>query len=191
MSLGLGLCVAFGTVLIALLFANTEAIVSVALLNVLAQGFLFVSVVSIPLWRNGRMSYVDIAWPFGVATIGLLVILFAEGNWLRVATVGTVYLFIGLRMGIGALTLAKTTGVIFRDEFPRYRYRRMQLERSHPTSIGLHLHLEALAQGVANMSVLALPRCHPGWYSRPTSRPSSGRPWASERSVPASQCTLR
>jgi steroid 5-alpha reductase family enzyme len=66
-------------------------------------------------------------------------------------------LFIGLRMGVGALTMAKATGVIFKTEFPRYQYRRAMLEEAGSAHADWHMFSEIMAQALANASVLALP----------------------------------
>jgi steroid 5-alpha reductase family enzyme len=125
--------------------------------NALLQLLLFIFVACIPFIKTKRVSYVDIAWPFGVALIGFQIIMFTEGDLLRRLIVGGIYLFIGLRMGLGALVFAKKTGVIFKTEFPRYQYRRMLLEKSGSQHVELHLLAEILAQGAANMTALALP----------------------------------
>lgn len=125
--------------------------------NALLQLALFICVACVPFIMTKRVSYVDIAWPFGVALIGLQFILLLEGDLLRQTIVGGIYLFIGLRMGIGALAFAQKTGVIFKKEFPRYQYRRMLLEKSGSHYVDLHLLAEILAQGFANMTALALP----------------------------------
>lgn len=92
-----------------------------------------------------------------MALIGGQILLLGEADFFRKTVVGCVYLFIGLRMGIGALVMAKTTGVIFKTEFPRYTYRRMLLEESGSKHVDLHLLAEILAQCFANMTVLAIP----------------------------------
>ena len=125
--------------------------------NAIAQAVLFFLVVCIPFWSTKRMSYVDIAWPFGVAIIGAHILFMGEAEPLRNGVVGAVYLFIGLRMGIGAVTMAKATGVIFKYEFPRYKYRRTMLEEQGSKHVDAHMLGEAVAQGFANMTVLALP----------------------------------
>ena len=157
MNFGLSLSALFLSILGVALLSNSDPLTELLLINAGAQCVLFVLVACVPFWRTGRMSYVDIAWPFGVALIGLQIILFADGDVVRRMLVGGVYLFIGLRMGVGAVTMGKKTGVIFKTEFPRYQYRRMVLEQHGSRHIKLHMLAEILAQGIANASVLALP----------------------------------
>lgn len=157
MNFGNILGVAFVSIWLIALGSNNDALVSLLLVNGAAQIVLFTLVACIPYLKTQRMSYVDIAWPFGVATIGVLILAIGDGDMLRRTVVGCVYLLIGLRMGVGAVTMAKTTGVIFRTEFPRYQYRRMFLEDSNPNSVRWHSLAEIMAQGFANISVLALP----------------------------------
>ncbi|MDX1452290.1 MAG: DUF1295 domain-containing protein [Oleiphilaceae bacterium] len=157
MNFGLSLSALFLSILGVALLSNSDPLTELLLINAGAQCVLFVLVACVPFWRTGRMSYVDIAWPFGVALIGLQIILFADGDVVRRMLVGVVYLFIGLRMGVGAVTMGKKTGVIFKTEFPRYQYRRMVLEQHGSRHIKLHMLAEILAQGIANASVLALP----------------------------------
>jgi len=149
--------ISFIAILAVLLNSDIESIASLALLNGGIQILFFICVACIPLWRTGRMSYVDLAWPFGVAIIGALVLLFAEGDWMRKTIVGSIYLTIGLRMGIGALVMAFTTGIIFKKEFPRYKYRQIIFEQQGTQRAGLHKQVEVMVQGLANASVLALP----------------------------------
>jgi steroid 5-alpha reductase family enzyme len=125
--------------------------------NGLAQLVLFLVVAVAPFLRTGRMSYVDLAWPFGVAAIGIVALVVGDGAVIRRIALVAVYLFIGLRMGIAALWMAVQTGVIRRHEFPRYRYRRMLAERDHPRRAELHLLNEIVLQGLANATVLAVP----------------------------------
>lgn len=157
MNLTLTLCSTFILVWMALLFTESSSLLNLVIVNGTLQLLLFIVVVCIPLHRTGRMSYVDIAWPFGVALIGVLTLLLAEGYWLRTIVVATVYLFIGLRMGLGALTVARLEGLIVKKEFPRYQYRRMLLEKSGAKHVSWQLQAEVLSQGLANASILALP----------------------------------
>ncbi|MFD2231320.1 DUF1295 domain-containing protein [Alkalimarinus sediminis] len=155
MSVGLNLF--FISLFSIIIFSNSDALINLLVVNGVVQLALFILVACIPFLRTKRVSYVDIAWPFGVALIGVQILLLDDTNLIRQLLVGGAYLFIGLRMGIGALFMAKTTGVIFKSEFPRYQYRRMMLENSGSQHIEGHLLAEILAQGFANMTVLALP----------------------------------
>ena len=77
---------------------------SVALINGIAQLALFLFVVCIPIWKTGRMSYVDIGWPWGVALIGLITYCQANDITLSKTLVVTAYVLIGSRMGlVGAI----------------------------------------------------------------------------------------
>jgi len=140
-----------------IIFSDIEALVNLLMVNSIIQLSLFIFVACLPFLRTKRVSYVDIAWPFGVALIGVQILLMGDTDPMRQLLVGGVYLLIGLRMGIGALVMAKQTGVIFNTEFPRYQYRRMILENSGSQHVDAHLMAEIMAQGFANMTVLALP----------------------------------
>lgn len=157
MNFGSVLMIVFLAVASVVFFLQSETLMNILLINGMAQLVLFILVACIPFLKTGRMSYVDIAWPFGVAMIGVHIILLGDGDDLRKTIVGGVYLLIGLRMGLGAVFMAKTTGVIVKKEFPRYVYRRMTLENEGSHWIRFHMLTEILAQGFANMTVLALP----------------------------------
>ncbi len=157
MNFGPVLCVSFLTVWGVAASVANETLADLFLVNGVLQLVLFSLVAIIPLIKTGRMSFVDIAWPFGVALIGIQILVMGDGDFIRKVCVAGVYLLIGLRMGIGALTMARTTGVIFKTEFPRYTYRRMELSGRGEKGIRLHMAAEILAQGFANASVLAIP----------------------------------
>ncbi len=140
-----------------MLSTGNDRIASFALVNGPLQVLLFLVVVAVPLWRTGRMSWVDIAWPWGLVLIGTQVLLAAPGAPPRVWVVGGIYLVVGLRMGVGALVLARTTGEIVRTELPRYRYRQEMLERAGSRHILARKQLEAMNQGFANASMLSVP----------------------------------
>jgi steroid 5-alpha reductase family enzyme len=58
---------------------------------------------AIPAFRTGRLSYVDIAWPWGLFFIGVSTLTTTEGFYIRRIAIGVAYLFMGGRMGLGAL----------------------------------------------------------------------------------------
>ena len=126
-----------------------------ALANATAQLALFVPVVLIPAWRTGRMSYVDIGWPMGLALTGALALALGEGEPTRVWMIGGIYLAVGLRMGLGAISLWRKGHLD--EELPRYAYQRIRWERRGIENPRLIMQSEALSQGAANMSFLALP----------------------------------
>ena len=88
-----------------MLLLASDTFESLGLVNGLLQLTLFLFVVCIPAWRTGRMSYVDIGWPWGLVLIGVLAFASNDGHWLRAGVVSLVYLFMGGRMGLGALQL--------------------------------------------------------------------------------------
>ena len=138
-----------------ILLLCTNALSSIGIVNGVAQLTLFAFVVNLPTWRTGRMSYVDIGWPLGLAVIGVVTLVLSEGYWPRTALVSGVYLFVGLRMGIGALHMWKRGKL--KVEFPRYEYQRLRWQRAGKTNVPLAMQVEALVQGLANASYLAFP----------------------------------
>lgn len=125
-----------------------------ALGNALLQTVLFLFVVIVPAIKTGRMSYVDIGWPLGLVLIGLQVLFFShELSW-RTGIVAGMYLFAGGRMSVMAL-LGWYYGHLKR-ELPRYQYQRLRWQRRNWRETPALLY-EVASQGIANMSVLALP----------------------------------
>lgn len=149
------LCSAFIAFWVILLTANNPMVAQFACVNGVAQAVLFLFVVCIPLWRTNRLSYVDIAWPCGLVLIGVQLLLYATHTAAYIVAI--IYLVVGLRMGLGAIVMGLKTGVIFKYEFPRYQYRHEILERSGAKHPRIHLQLDAITQGLANISVLAMP----------------------------------
>ena len=137
-----------------LLFSSSN-FQSVALINGLGQLVLFLFVVCIPIWKTGRMSYVDIGWPWGVALIGLITYCQINTITLSKTLVITAYILIGSRMGLGALKMWSMG--LLKKEFPRYEYQKIRWEKSNKTNTGLAMQVEALSQGLANASFLAIP----------------------------------
>ena len=140
-----------------LLLSNT--LTTLAWVNAAAQCVLFAFVVLLPTWKTGRMSYVDIGWPLGLAVIGIVTITIGwatdGGVTMRDVIISIVMLFIGLRMGLGAIWLWRKGHL--NKELPRYQYQHVRWKRRGIKNIPLIQQSEALAQGAANMSFLALP----------------------------------
>ena len=80
---------------------NSSTFANLALINSLAQLLLFTLVVCIPIWRTGRMSYVDIGWPWGLVVLGIISFVYSEGYWLRSLMVSAVVMLIGSAYGAG------------------------------------------------------------------------------------------
>ena len=138
-----------------ILLFNSNNFQSVALINGISQLVLFLFVVCIPIWKTGRMSYVDIGWPWGVALIGLIAYCQINTKTLSKTLVITAYILIGSRMGLGALKMWSMG--LLKKEFPRYEYQKIRWEKSNKSNTGLAMQVEALSQGLANASFLAIP----------------------------------
>ena len=141
--------------LVLIVLLSSSIFKEIGLINLLGQSILFTLVVCIPLWRTGRMSYVDIGWPWGLVLLGLISFVFSDGYWLRSLIVSLVVILIGLRMGLGALKMWRL-GLLNR-EFPRYQYQRVLWKEEGKDNIALALQVDAISQGLANASFLALP----------------------------------
>ncbi len=138
-----------------ILLFNSNNFQSVALINGIGQLVLFLFVVCIPIWKIGRMSYVDIGWPWGVALIGLITYCQMNTTTLSKTLIITAYILIGSRMGLGALKMWSMG--LLKKEFPRYEYQKIRWKKSNKTNISLAMQVEALSQGLANASFLAIP----------------------------------
>ena len=138
-----------------IILLTTEELSRLSLINGIAQLTLFSLVVCLPIWKTGRMCYVDIGWPWGLVVIGTLTYLLSDGYGPRVLLVSAVYIFIGLRMGLGALKMWQQG--LLKKEFPRYQYQRLRWEKAGKTNVPLALQIDALMQGLANASFLAFP----------------------------------
>ena len=138
-----------------ILLFNSNNFQSIALINGIGQLVLFLFVVCIPIWKTGRMSYVDIGWPWGVALIGRIAVGQINTMTLSKTLVITAYILIGSRMGLGALKMWSMG--LLKKEFPRYEYQKIRWEKSNKSNTGLAMQVEALSQGLANASFLAIP----------------------------------
>ena len=129
---------------------------SFAIGNVATQAVLFIALAAIPAYLTGKMSYVDIAWPWGLVAIGLQVPVYAERFGPASAAITAVYLAIGLRMGIrGLVYLARHRRL--KGEFARYRYQRIRWAAVGWGGERVPMQLDIFVQALANMSVLAVP----------------------------------
>ena len=137
------------------LLSFTPSLSSFTFWNGGAQLALFIAVVSIPAYLTKRMSYVDIGWPWGLVCIGLFMYFFGEGYWLRTYLVAGMYLFSGLRMGIGALVLFKKGHL--NKELSRYKFQRKRWKKQGYKNEHASLQYEIMIQCFANITFLALP----------------------------------
>ncbi|MBT3851505.1 MAG: DUF1295 domain-containing protein [Gammaproteobacteria bacterium] len=138
-----------------LIVLSTSAFQTIGLINAMGQAILFTLIVCIPVWKTGRMSYVDIGWPWGLVLLGLITFIFSDGYWLRSFIVSVVVVLIGLRMGLGALKMWRLG--LLKKEFPRYQYQRVLWSKEGKDNTLLALQVDAVSQGLANTSFLALP----------------------------------
>ena len=134
-----------------------------ALGNAAIQFVLFFFVSHVPGCVTGRLSYVDVAWPWGLAIIGGLTLGFGTANTWRKVTIGVIYLFIGGRMGLGALRALRTGRL--NTEFPRYDYRKLVWKEHGVEHTGFELQVEVFKQAYANMALNVLPALLIGFYS--------------------------
>lgn len=128
---------------------------NVASYNTVGQALLFTFIVCIPISRTGRMSYVDIAWPWGLVLIGIISFIFSDGYWLRSLLISGMVILVGLRMGLGALKMWKSGHLD--KELPRYEYQHIRWKKRGKDNTQLALQVDAISQGLANTSFLALP----------------------------------
>jgi len=142
-------------IFVLLILLSTSAFNAIGLINALGQAIFFTFVVCIPIWKTGRMSYVDIGWPWGLVLLGLISFVFSDGYWLRSLVVSGVVIVIGLRMGLGALKMWQLG--LLDKEFPRYQYQRVLWKEEGKQNTALALQIDAISQGLANASFLALP----------------------------------
>lgn len=133
----------------------SENLTSISFTNGVLQLLLFALVVCLPTWRTGRMSYVDIGWPWGVALIGIITWLYGEGDSVRIATISILYILIGSRMGMGALKMWRLG--MLKIEFPRYEYQKKRWKKAGKNNTMLAMQIDGILQGLANASFLAMP----------------------------------
>ena len=124
-------------------------------INLVVQSILFLFVVCIPIYRTQRMSYVDIAWPWGLVVIGIVNYLYNDGTTIKILLSSIIVCIIGLRMGIGAISLWGKG--YLNKELSRYEYQRIVWKREGKPNTHAALQVDAITQGLANSTFLAIP----------------------------------
>ena len=134
---------------------QVEIFQEMVLVNGVLQLLLFLVVACVPALFTKKMSYVDIAWPWGLVLIGVLALLLGQGYKPRIYMVAGMYLFSGLRMGIGALILFSKGHL--NSELSRYSYQRRRWNKAGYKNLNLSLQYEIMIQCFANITFLAIP----------------------------------
>ena len=137
------------------IFFQIENFQKFLLINLISQIFIFLFIVCIPAYFTDRMSYVDIAWPFGLIAIGIISFFYGDGYLLKKSIISMLYIIAGLRMGIGALILLKKG--YLNKELPRYSYQRIRWKKKGFINDKFSVQYEILLQCFANATFLAIP----------------------------------
>ena len=137
------------------IFFQIENFQNFLLINLISQIFIFLFIVCIPAYFTERMSYVDIAWPFGLVAIGIISFFYGDGYLLKKSIISMLYIIAGLRMGIGALILLKKG--YLNKELPRYSYQRIRWKKKGFINDKFSVQYEILLQCFANATFLAIP----------------------------------
>lgn len=152
------------------LFGSRAATSSFVLRNAALQGALFVCVACIPAWRTRKMSFVDVAWPWGLVLIGGEVLLWGTGWRQRRWLIAAMYLCAGLRMGVPGLRLLRRPGLL-KSDFPRYRYQRIRWQVAGYTNEMLSIQYDVLLQALFNASLLVVPALLLAFNNKPGFEP--------------------
>jgi steroid 5-alpha reductase family enzyme len=123
------------------------------ILNGLCQIGLFVWLAHWPAWRTQRMSYVDLAWPWGLCAIGAAIGLMAPGDLSRRLIVLVMFVLMGARMGLRSLRALRAGR--FGAEFNRYRYQRLRWRRLGKRHVRLAQQVDIASQALLNVTLLA------------------------------------
>jgi steroid 5-alpha reductase family enzyme len=142
-------------IIVFIIFFQIEKFKDFLLVNLVIQLLVFLFAACIPAYLTKRMSYVDIAWPFGLISIGLITLFFGEGYVPRKIIISSLYLIAGLRMGLGALLLLKK-GYLDK-ELPRYQFQRIRWNKKGFTNHSISIQYEILLQCFANITFLVIP----------------------------------
>ncbi|MGI5500805.1 DUF1295 domain-containing protein [Lentzea sp. CA-135723] len=129
--------------------------------NLLVQVVLFTLAAAIPGYLTRHVSYVDVAWPWGLVGIGVVTLVTADRLTAVTAAIAIAYLAMGLRMGLWSIALTMKHGWwkpgAPKVELPRYQYQRRRWERQGFHNETWSVQYEIWLQGLANASVLAVP----------------------------------
>ncbi|MET9231568.1 DUF1295 domain-containing protein [Lentzea sp. NPDC003310] len=160
-------------VLVAVALLLDPATAGAARWNLVVQVVLFTVLAAVPGHLTRHVSYVDVAWPWGLVGIGVVTLVTApELNAVTVA-IAVAYLVMGARMGLWSLVMTIRHGWwkpgAPKAELPRYRYQRRRWERQGFRSEAVSVQYEIWLQGLANASVLAVPTFLVAADSRPSS----------------------
>lgn len=142
-------------IIVFVIFFQIEKFKDFLLVNLVTQLLVFLFAACIPAYLTKRMSYVDIAWPFGLISIGLITLFFGEGYVPRKIIISSLYLIAGLRMGLGALLLLKKG--YLNKELPRYQFQRIRWNKKGFTNHSISIQYEILLQCFANITFLVIP----------------------------------
>ena len=142
-------------IIVFVIFFQIEKFKDFLLVNLVTQLLVFLFAACIPAYLTKRMSYVDIAWPFGLISIGIITLFFGEGYVPRKIIISSLYLIAGLRMGLGALLLLKK-GYLDK-ELPRYQFQRIRWNKKGFTNHSISIQYEILLQCFANITFLVIP----------------------------------
>ena len=137
------------------IFFQIENFQNFLLINLISQIVIFLFIVCLPAYFTDRMSYVDIAWPFGLVAIGIISFFYGDGYLLKKSIISMLYIIAGLRMGIGALILLKKG--YLNKELPRYSYQRIRWKKKGFINDKFSVQYEILLQCFANATFLAIP----------------------------------
>ena len=89
-----------------LVFLVTSEFQGPSVTNILLQSLVFLLTAHLPCLLTGRMSYVDIAWPWGLCIISLLPLISPPPVYSpRTYLVMAAYLLAGFRMALGKLLI--------------------------------------------------------------------------------------
>ena len=132
-----------------------EEWVDFLVINTTVQFCIFLLFACLPAYFTHRMSYVDIAWPWGLVAIGMTVLALGEGYWLRIYIIAALYIVSGLRMGIGAVVLYRRGHLD--TELSRYKFQRKRWEKMGYSNEKISLQYEIMIQCLANISFLTIP----------------------------------